>query len=118
MSLTKIITSLVAAAFSGSQLDDMVVVDDAGARWVRDWQAQPGQSIVPISTASDVTTIPLFRGLRFDGAGVVKFDIAGGATGQTRTVAAGEQWPTASACFSKIYSTANGTTATGIDGFL
>ena len=76
----------------------------------------PAERIIPISTSSDVTSIPQFRALRFDGAGTFKFDISGGATGVTRTVEAGEVWTVQSACFSKIYS--SGTTATGIDGWV
>lgn len=78
----------------------------------------PAAAIVPLSLGgADITPVPTFRALRFDGPGVFKFDITGGATGQTRTVGAGEVWPINSTAFSKIYSAANGTTATNIDAW-
>ena len=97
-----------------------VVTDALRALWTRDYQAQPAQSLTPISTSIDVTAVPSFRRLRFDGAGTVKIDAIKGdgttAAGVTFTVSAGEVWNVASVAIAKIYSTANGTSATGIVG--
>lgn len=73
------------------------------------------QTAEPLDVSSDITSIPTFRALRFDVAGVFKYDTVGGSTGVTRNVAAGETLLYASTCFAKIYSAAHGTTASGID---
>ena len=80
--------------------------------------ANPAAGIVPLSLAADIAAIPAFRALRFDGPGVFKFDTSSGSTGQTRNVGAGEVWMVTSSAFSKIYGAANGTTATGLDGWI
>jgi hypothetical protein len=57
MSLSKILTSLTAGTFSGSQLDDLDVKDDSGALWTRIFgggPAAPGAS-VSVTQAESVT---------------------------------------------------------------